>query len=183
MKNNFLVLILPGLFGLSLASCDLTSTEKVSVPVVPDGIKVPAAEVLSFAANAKGVQIYECRVKKDTSAQYEWVLRAPEADLFDGRGKRIGRHYGGPTWESSDGSKVIGEVKGSEPSTDAKAIPWLLLQATTHEGNGIFSRVNAIQRLKTVGGKPPAKGCDQSGSGKGVRVHYTAVYYFYASKP
>ena len=183
MKNNFPVLILPGLFALSMASCDLTSTEKVSVPVVPDGIKVPAAEVLSFAANAKGVQIYECRVKQDTSAQYEWVLKAPEADLFDGRGKRIGRHYGGPTWESSDGSKVIGGVKDSEPSTDAKAIPWLLLQAKRHEGNGIFRRVNIIQRLKTVGGKAPAEGCDQSGSGKEVRVPYSAVYYFYASKP
>ena len=183
MKNNFPALILPGLLALSVASCDLTSTEKVSVPVVPDGIKVPPTEVLSFVADAKGVQIYECRVKKDTTAQYEWVLRAPEADLFDGRGKRIGRHYGGPTWESSDGSKVIGEVKGSEPSTDAKAIPWLLLQANTHEGSGVFSRVNTIQRLETVGGKPPAEGCDQSGSGKKVRVRYTAVYYFYASKP
>jgi len=183
MKNNFPALILPGLLALSMASCDLTLTEKVSVPVVPDGIKVPPTEVLSFAANAKGVQIYECRVKKDTTAQYEWVLKAPEADLFDGRGKRIGRHYGGPTWESSDGSKVIGEVKGSEPSTDTKAIPWLLLQAKTHEGNGIFGRINIIQRLETVGGKPPAEGCDQSGSGKEVRVPYTAVYYFYASKP
>jgi hypothetical protein len=59
----------------------------------------------------------------------------------------------------------------------------LLLQAKTHEGNGIFSRVNIIQRLETVGGKPPAEGCDQSSSGKEVRVPYTAVYYFYASKP
>jgi len=182
MKNNFLALIFHGLLALCMASCDLASTEKVSVPVVPDGIKVPQNEVLSFAANAKGVQIYECRVKKDTTAQYEWVLKAPEAGLFDGRGKRIGRHYGGPTWESNDGSKVIGEVKGSEPSTDAKAIPWLLLQDKTHEGNGIFSRVNIIQRLETVGGKPPAEGCDQSGSGKELRVPYTAVYYFYASK-
>jgi hypothetical protein len=183
MKNNFPALILLGLLALSVASCDRTSTEKISVPVVPDGIKVPPTEVLSFAANAKGVQIYECRVKKDTTARSEWVLRAPEADLFDGDGKRIGRHYGGPTWESSDGSKVIGEVKGSEPSTDATAIPWLLLQAKTHEGNGVFSRVNTIQRLETVGGKPPAEGCDQSSSSKEVRVPYTAVYYFYASKP
>lgn len=183
MKNNFTALIFHGLLALSMASCDRTSTEKVSVPAVPDGIKVPPTEVLSFAANAKGVQIYECQVKKDTTAQYEWVFRAPEAELFDRRGKRIGRHYGGPTWESNDGSKVIGEVKGSEPSTDAKAISWLLLQAKTHEGNGIFSRVNIIQRLETVGGKPPAQGCDQSGSGKEVRVPYTAVYYFYASKP
>jgi hypothetical protein len=37
------------------------------------------------------------------------VLKAPDADLFDEGGRRIGRHFAGPTWEASDdGSKVIG---------------------------------------------------------------------------
>jgi hypothetical protein len=31
---------------------------------------------------------------------------APEADLFDARGNRIGRHYAGPHWRSTDGSKI-----------------------------------------------------------------------------
>jgi hypothetical protein len=84
MKNNFSALILPGLLALSMASCDLTSTEKVSVPVVPDSIKVPPTEVLSFAANAKGVQIYECRVKKDTTAQYEWFSGHPRQICLTG---------------------------------------------------------------------------------------------------
>ena len=88
MKNNFPALILSGLLALSMASCDRTATEKISVPVVPDSIKVSPTEVLSFAANGKGVQIYECRVKKDATAQYEWVFRAPEADLFDELGTR-----------------------------------------------------------------------------------------------
>jgi hypothetical protein len=166
-----------------MAGCATHSSGTLSVPVVPDTLKVSPGEALSFAANAKGVQIYQCRAKTNDATAYEWVLKAPEADLFDGQGKRIGRHYGGPTWEAIDGSKVVGQVKGREPSTDANAIPWLLLVATKHEGNGVFSRVNSIQRLETVGGKPPAGGCDQSSLGNEVRVPYTAVYYFYTSKP
>ena len=172
-----------GWLAVFMNGCGPDSSSRLSVPVVPDAIKVSPTDTPSFAANAKGVQIYECRAKKDDATQYEWVLKAPEADLFDGRGKKIGRHYGGPTWESSDGSKVVGEVKGSEPSTDANAIPWLLLGAKQHEGNGVFSRVNSVQRLETVGGKAPAGGCDQPSMGKELRVPYSAVYYFYVSKP
>jgi hypothetical protein len=135
-----------------------------------------------LAATAKGVQIYECRANTDNADQYEWILKAPEADLFDARGKKIGHHYRGPSWASIDGSKVTGEVKASESSTDPNAIPWLLLTAKTHEGRGIFSRVNSIQRLETHGGKAPSGGCDQSAIGKQLQVPYTAVYYFYDSK-
>jgi hypothetical protein len=110
-------------------------------------------------------------------------LKAPEADLFDARGKKIGHHYGGPTWASTDGSKVTGEVKASESSNDANAIPWVLLTAKTHEGHGIFNRVNSIQRLETRGGKAPSGSCDQLAVGKELQVPYTAVYYFYDSKP
>ena len=183
MKRNLPALIVCGWLAVFLAGCATDSSRRVSVPVVPDTVKVPAVDSLAFAASAKGVQIYECRARKDDATQYEWVFKAPEADLFDARGKKIGRHYGGPTWESNDGSKVLGEVKGREPSTDANAIPWLLLGARKHEGNGVFSRVSSIQRLETVGGKAPAGGCDQSSMGKELRVPYRAVYYFYVPKP
>ncbi len=52
-----------------------------------------------------------------------------------------------------------------------------------HEGNGVFSQVSRIQRLETAGGKAPAEGGDPSNAGKELRVPYTAVYYFYQSKP
>ncbi|MDB6015805.1 MAG: hypothetical protein JWR19_294 [Pedosphaera sp.] len=164
-----------------MTGCATDSRQRLSVPVVPDAIKV--SDTPAFAAYAKGVQIYECRARKNDATQYEWVLKAPEADLFDRRGKKMGHHYGGPTWESSDGSKVVGEVKGREPSKDANAIPWLLLSAKQHGGNGMFSRVHSIQRLETAGGKAPAGGCDQLSIGKELRVPYSAVYYFYVSKP
>ena len=170
-----------GWLAIFIAGCATDSPRQISLPIVPDSVKVPETEILSFAASAKGVQIYECRAGKD--GQYEWVFKAPDADLFDGRGKKIGRHYGGPTWEANDGSKVVGEVKGREPSTDANAIPWLLLGGTKHEGKGVFSGVSSIQRLATVGGKAPAGGCEASSLGKELRVPYTAVYYFYVPKP
>jgi hypothetical protein len=182
MKSNFSAVIMCGSLAVFMAGCSSDSSRKVSVPVVPEMLKVSPNEALSFAAEAKGVQIYECRARKDDASKFEWVFKAPDADLFDRQGKRIGRHYAGPTWEAIDGSKVVGEAKAREPSTDANAVPWLLLVARKHEGNGVFSRVTSIQRLETVGGKAPAQGCDQSSQGNEARVPYTAVYYFYTPK-
>jgi Protein of unknown function (DUF3455) len=71
---------------------------------VPDKLKPGANELLAMIVAAKGVQIYECRARKDQVGGYEWAFVAPEADLFDARGNRIGRHYAGPHWESTDGA-------------------------------------------------------------------------------
>jgi hypothetical protein len=178
-KRRFSAVMNYGLLVALMAGCSTNSSVRVSVPVVPNTLKVSPEETLSFAAKAKGVQIYECRIKTNDTSNYEWVLKAPEADLFDMQGKRIGRHYGGPTWEGIDGSKVVGEVKGREPSTNSNAIPWLLLVAKQHEGDGVFSRISSIQRLETAGGKAPAESHDQSMVGTESRVPYTAIYYFY----
>src|SRR5262245_47003933 len=67
---------------------------------VPDSLKPSGGESLAQVVPAKGVQIYECRAKKERSG-YEWVFVAPEADLFDANGKSIGRHYAGPHWEAA----------------------------------------------------------------------------------
>jgi Protein of unknown function (DUF3455) len=182
VKNRYLsAVVIYGWLAVLTAGYATDSSGTVSVPVVPDTLKVSPNEVPSFAAKAKGVQIYECRARTNDATEYEWVFKAAEADLFDAQGKRIGRHYGGPTWEGIDGSKVVGEVKGREPSTDTNAIPWLLLVARKHEGHGVFSRVSSIQRLETVGGKAPGGGQDRSKLGTQLRVPYTAVYYFYTS--
>ena len=193
--NAVLPLIATGCLALLIAGCGPDTHAKISkpttpstpaplaAPTVPDSLKVPPTESLSFSANAKGVQIYECRAKKDAPTQYEWAFKAPEADLFDAQGKKIGHHHGGPTWESADGSKIVGEMKGREPSPDANSIPWLLLTAKTHEGQGVMSLITSIQRLETAGGKAPAGGADQSTAGQELRVPYTAVYYFYGPKP
>src|SRR5215831_4516293 len=149
---------------------------------IPDAIKVPAGQVQSLEAQAKGVQIYECKAKKDEPSQFEWTLRAPEATLFDATGKTIGKHYGGPTWEASDGSKVVGAVKARDPGPDAGAIPWLLLEAKSSDGNGVLTGTTSIQRIATVGGKAPATGCTAADAGKETRIDYAAVYAFFKAQ-
>jgi hypothetical protein len=134
-------------------------------------------------ALAKGVQVYVCKAKEGAAGAYEWTLKAPEAELFDEKGQKIGKHYGGPTWESTDGSKVVGKVRAKVDSPEATAIPWLLLDAKTTEGTGILSKVKNIQRLATVGGKAPATGCDAAHENAETRVDYTATYYMYGPKP
>ena len=140
-------------------------------------------ERVARVAAAKGVQIYECQAKKDDPAKFEWAFKGPEADLFDRNGKKVGKHYAGPTWEANDGSKVVGEFKARADAKDASVIPWLLLEAKKCDGKGIFEKVRSIQRVDTVGGKAPAGGCDQTNAGKQLRVPYTATYYFYVAKP
>ena len=116
MKSSFPQLIIFSSLAIFVAGCQPDSSAKPSAPSVSDTLKVPPTDTLAFAAKAKGVQIYECRANKDNTNQYEWVLKAPDADLFDAHGKKIAHHYGGPTWASSDGSKVTGEVRANEPS-------------------------------------------------------------------
>ena len=105
---------------------------------------------------------------------------APEADLFDARGNRIGRHYAGPHWEAADGSKISGTVKERADAPVADAIPWLLLIASSVGPEGSFSKVTSIQRVNTVGGVAPRGGCSQSTAGAPARISYTADYYFFA---
>ncbi len=145
---------------------------------VPDKLKAGADETLAMIVPARGVQIYECRAKKDASGEYEWAFVAPEADLFDAYGARIGKHYAGPHWESNDGSKIVGAVKANSPAAAPDAIPWLLLGAKSAGPVGAFSNVTSVQRVNTVGGIAPKTGCSQATAGAPARVNYTADYYF-----
>jgi len=146
---------------------------------IPEKLKPSTGETLSLETRATGVQIYECGAGKDG---FQWLFKGPEADLFDRAGNRIGRHYGGPTWESNDGSKVVAALKARDDAPDANAIPWLLLGAKSTAGTGVFGRTTSIQRVNTAGGLAPAEACTQRDAGKVARVAYTAVYYFYAPK-
>src|SRR6185295_18178400 len=149
---------------------------------VPDKLKPGANESLAMIVPARGVQIYECRARTDQAGAYDWAFVAPEADLFDTRGARIGRHYAGPHWEATDGSKILGTVKERADAPAANAIPWLLLAAKSVGPDGSFSKVTSIQRVNTVGGAAPATGCSQADAGKPARIDYTADYYFFTSR-
>jgi len=77
-----------------VAAC--ASPQRPTVVKVPETLKPGVNEALAMIVPAMGVQIYECRARRDSGGGYEWAFVAPEADLFDARGKRIGRHDAGP---------------------------------------------------------------------------------------
>ena len=175
MKPQSLLGLL-GLFGASITGC-------VSAPpATPVQLHVPTGGSLIKKFHATGVQIYECAPAKSDPAQFEWAFRGPEAKLLTSTGGAAGKHYAGPTWESNDGSAVVGEVIGSSPSPQAGAIPWLLLRAKGTAGKGVFTHVSYIQRLNTVGGSAPAPACRKEQAGQQLRASYSADYFFYGAK-
>jgi len=169
------------LLVLLVAGCATPQPPRSAVEV-PDKLRPGANESLAMIFSAKGVQIHECRARKDQAGEYEWAFVAPEADLFDARGNRIGRHYAGPHWESTDGSKILGAVKERADAPAADAIPWLLLTAKSDGPQGSFGKVTSVQRVNTVGGVAPKGGCFEAEAGTRVHISYTADYYFFATK-
>jgi hypothetical protein len=163
---------------LALASTVLLAFS-ATAQQVPQQLQPPANEQLFLQVHAKGDQVYACKADVE---QYAWILKAPDAQLFDKNGKPFGRHFAGPSWEANDGSRVTGQAVGNAPSPDAISIPWLLVKIVSHDGNGVLSRATNIQRLNTKGGKAPSSGCDESHAGQELRVPYSADYLFYAPK-
>jgi hypothetical protein len=133
-------------------------------------LQVEPGHKVAFHAYALGVQIYRWNGAT-------WDFLRPEATLYSDanyRGK-VGTHYGGPTWESNSGSNVVGKrLDGC--SADSTAIDWLLLNAVSSDGPGIFGGVTHIQRVNTAGGKAPTNYGSSVGEEK--RIPYTAEYYF-----
>lgn len=137
---------------------------------IPAAIAVPADSGLEAWSRGWGVQIYGCSAGA-------WVLKAPEADLLDERGRYLGNHFLGPVWQWRDGSKLRGARLAQAAAPDpAKDIPWLLLSATDVGRDGELDRVTHIQRLRTVGGVAPPLPCVE---GAESRVAYAADYLFY----
>jgi Protein of unknown function (DUF3455) len=164
--------------AVGLILLTLPAWDQGAAPAVPAEPKPPEGAKLVLEADGKGDQIYTC---KEENGQYSWTLKAPEAVLYDKKGKVIGRHFEGPTWELSDKSAVKGKTIKRADAPDKDAIQWLLLEAVDHSGSGKLSKVTHIQRLYTKGGKAPA-GCDASSASKEVRSPYSATYLFYKSK-
>ena len=167
--------------GLTLASISVArANDDNHTPDLPsplcDSIQVEAGNKVSFHVYARGVQIYRWT---GTS----WAFVAPSADLFADANYEglVGKHYGGPTWESNSGSKVIGlRVPGTGCVPDATAIAWLKLKAISNSGPGIFENVTYIQRVNTVGGVAPAT--PGTSMDEIVEVPYTTEYYFYRAE-
>ena len=108
--------------------------------------------------------------------------QAADIRTAERRGKRIMKHFGGPTWQARDGSTVVGQrVDGV--TVNATAIPWLLLSAastSTGPWGDLLVDTSFIQRVATTGGLAPAAvKCKATTTGAVVEVPYTADYYFW----
>jgi Protein of unknown function (DUF3455) len=166
-------------FVILLAAASTVLPFSIAAQEVPKQIQPPANEQLLLRVHAQGDQVYTC---KADGAQFTWTLKAPDAQLFDKDGKPFGKHFAGPSWEATDGSRVTGKAVANAPSPDADSVPWLLVNIVSHEGSGVLTRATSIQRVNTKGGKAPSSGCDASHTAQEVRVPYSADYLFYAPK-
>jgi hypothetical protein len=154
------LLVLLGLGGAALAE-DATSP--------PAG----ATSLAEFLGD--GVQVYSCDA---AGGGYAWVFRAPEAALFDARGRQVGSHGAGPRWTLADGSSVVGEKVAESAAAEPHAIPWLLLRVKSRDGAGQLAAAAWIRRTDTMGGVAPEGGCDAAHAGETARMRYSAIYQF-----
>ena len=161
-------------------------------PAFPAALTPPAGATVKLHAHAVGAQIYTCTAAGGTSADggaagdagaptYAWVLKAPDATLYDSTGTQVGTHGAGPSWTWRDGSIANGAKAAEVAAPAADAISWLLLRVTSTTGAGLLGDVTYVQRLDTAGGRAPATGCDASTLGTDTRADYSADYYFYIS--
>jgi hypothetical protein len=164
-----LALLLPGL--AAPAGADPGNDSRAPDLGECSQLQVDAGNRVSSYLFGQGVQIY----RWDGAS---WRFVSPEAVLFADAGHHgaVCLHFGGPTWQSLSGSKVVGTVI-DKCTPDPDSIPWLKLGAASSEGPGIFEGVTFIQRLNTVGGNAPS--APGSFTGEVAKVPYTADYVFY----
>lgn len=147
---------------------------------VPPKLVPPEGNVEIVRALGVGVQIYHSAPSATDPTKFIWKFFAPEATLFNGGGKALIHHFGGPSWQSNqDGSLVVGTLFDKVPSPDPGNIDWLLLTGAS-QGHGMLGEVSFIQRLDTVGGIAPAT--LPTGLGQEAKVPYTATYVFFAKE-
>jgi hypothetical protein len=150
---------------------------------VPPAIAAPATASVAFRWFARGTQNYTCVAKADGSG-VEWKLTGPDAKLYasaEQGAAQVGTHAAGPSWTANDGSHFIGNGPAAkkEPSPDSSAVAWLLIPKKEGDTAGTLGGVEYVQRVDTVGGQPPATGCQAATAGSTVEVPYTATYVFY----
>jgi hypothetical protein len=169
-------------FCTALLSACATSAPTGNLPVAPAALKTPDTERVAFVWQAIGSQIYECR---NDAGKMAWVFIAPEAELTNDKGDKVGTHGAGPSWTALDGSKTVGTVKARANGAQPADIPLLLLSAKAATGApvGKMSAITSVQRLNTEGGNAQAKGCDTAqDAGKRSKEGYTSDYVFFTAR-
>ena len=93
MKNGHSFIVSAASLVALLAGC----ASPLPVPSVPEALKLPSNQVVTYQVPATGVQIYECSPSNARPGSFEWVFKGPEADLFDTAGKKIGSTITSPS--------------------------------------------------------------------------------------
>jgi hypothetical protein len=144
-------------------------THQVEEAAVPAQLNVPAGNKTTSSLDGSGVQIYQC-------ANGTWTLLQPAATLTD-NGRPVGLHFKGPIWVSTVDGSAVGAAPVATVNQDG-AIPQLLLKANLNQGQGAFSKVTYVQRLRTNGGLAPSGSCTD---GTQQAIPYSALYRFWSA--
>ena len=178
----------------------------ITVPPVPENIKVPSGFTAFLEGHGIGTQNYVCR---PSGSGFAFVLFTPQATLFSDNNKQLITHFNSRnpfeantdptvvgdrmirvTWQDSrDTSTVWAKVNPGQSSTDPAfvkqdAIAWLLLEVVGAQdgptGGDTLTATKFIQRLNTFGGLAPSTGCASlTEVGNRAFVPYRADYFFY----
>ena len=140
------------------------------IPTIPPEFGV-SDRVTILIAHAEGAQVYECG---EFRANWTLHFREPIATLIV-NGQTIGRHYAGPNWELTDGSRVKGKVAATAAGATPEDIPLLKLDVVEHSGDGQLKDATTVLRLNTHGGVLSGR-CPTFGAL--VSVPYSADYVF-----
>jgi len=164
-----------------LAGCSTTASPPAmfNQSSLPEAVRVPAGHRIAMETVGVGEITYECRARKDSAGQFEWVFVGPEARLLSRTGQPVGRYFGPPaTWESNDGSRLTATQLAVAPSGSAN-LPLQLVRANPAMGMGALQGISHIQRVATVGGVAPAAACGEANQSARQTVKYQADYIFW----
>src|SRR5260370_38291493 len=95
------------LLTVLVAAC-ASPPSPMSAISVPEKLRPAAGESLARISAARGVQIYECRARKDRPGAYEWAFVTSETYPVDGRGREVVRQDAVPHSVSVGGGRSLG---------------------------------------------------------------------------
>ena len=149
---------------------------------LPEAIRVPSGHQVALEARGSGELLYTCQAIKRAPFEYAWLLQASSMRLQDNSGRIINYYPGTRSrWLHSDGSQLV--TKSSvEAAPDNVNLPQqrAVVEATPAAGSaGVFSKVNHVQTLRSVGGVVTNKPCIAGNLGMRVSVPLESNYVFW----
>ena len=173
-------LILAGIAAVAAALPSPAALAGPAAPAVPGEIAVTGGHKPYLIAHAEGVQIYACYCRGGRPR----VAAARPARDADRRQRQAARQplrrpdVGGPRRQHGRRRPRRRACRSTR-----RAVDWLRLRADSTTAGADGDRLTAttyIQRINTVGGRPPAAGdCDADTVAEQREVPYSADYVFF----